>query len=239
MKQLIKQHQDTLDKDNPRDFVDHFLIAGQTNPDLQVDSLVFCCIDIFSGGTDTTSKTMLYAVAFMINYPSVQEKVIAELNTIPNDMICMADKEHLPYTEATLNEIFRVSSVAPIPPPRQLSEKVQLGKYQLPKDSVFVTSTYSVHFDQDYWGDPEVFRPERFILDGKFKSNERILPFGYGKRRCVGESLARVQNFLLFANLMKNFRFSAAADVLPDLTPVPGFFIGPSSFTSKVQIINY
>ena len=235
MDELIKQHQDTLDEEHPRDFIDKYLIAAQDNPALSVESLLFCCIDIFSGGTDTTSKSMLYAVALMINHPDIQDKVKSELRTIDKDVVSMDDKEVLPYTEATLNEIFRFSSVAPIPPPRQLSAPVQLGPYKIPANTIFVTSTYSVHFDQEYWGDPEVFRPERFIVDGKFKANERILPFGVGKRRCIGESLARVQNFLFFANLMKKFRFSAVDDDLPDLTPVPGFFIGPPSYKARIE----
>lgn len=40
----------------------------------------------------------------------------------------------------------------------------------------------SLHMDKDIWGDPKVFRPERFIVDGQLiVSRDRSLPFGAGK----------------------------------------------------------
>lgn len=42
-------------------------------------------------------------------------------------------------------------------------------------------SIYSVHMDKEYWGDPEVFRPERFLnKEGKIIYDDRILTFGFG-----------------------------------------------------------
>ena len=44
-----------------------------------------------------------------------------------------------------------------------------------------------------------IFRPERFLdADGFFKPNEMLQPFGIGRRKCLGESLARMENFLFF-----------------------------------------
>jgi len=40
----------------------------------------------------------------------------------------------------------------------------------------------SVHMDKKHWGDPENFRPERFISpEGKFVKDEHFMPFGTGK----------------------------------------------------------
>lgn len=45
-----------------------------------------------------------------------------------------------------------------------------------------MNNLYSVHMDPEYWGDPENFRPERFInADGTFRKDERMIPFGKGK----------------------------------------------------------
>jgi len=44
-------------------------------------------------------------------------------------------------------------------------------------------SIYSVHMDKNHWGDPEVFRPERF-LDATgtiFLKDDWLIPFGLGK----------------------------------------------------------
>ncbi len=52
---------------------------------------------------------------------------------------------------------------------------------------------YWFHMDPTYWGDPESFRPERFIdpSSNTLLRHERFMPFGHGKRICMGESLAR------------------------------------------------
>ena len=68
----------------------------------------------------------------------------------------------------------------------------------------------AVHMEPSYWGDPEAFRPERFINeDGSFRRDERVIPFGIGKRFCLGETLARMEMFMLFTCLLQRFQFTA------------------------------
>ena len=53
------------------------------------------------------------------------------------------------------------------------------------------------------------FTPERFLArdNGKshFKHNPKVTPFGTGKRKCVGEALAKAQLYLLFTRLMQKY----------------------------------
>jgi hypothetical protein len=67
---------------------------------------------------------------------------------------------------------------------------------------------WSVLHDREHWGDPEVFRPERFLdADGRFIKDEFIVQFGAGKRVCFGETLDRNMLFLIFSTLMQEFIF--------------------------------
>ena len=80
-------------------------------------------------------------------------------------------------------------------------------------------------------------RPERFLDEqGKYRNNEMLNPFGIGRRKCLGESLARMENFLFFVNIFKNFKFSQAADSPPSLEPDVGFTYGPFPFQTKVAL---
>lgn len=67
--------------------------------------------------------------------------------------------------------------------------------------------TLLYNFNLETWGDPEVFRPERFIMeDGTLnRHHHAFLPFGYGKRVCLGESLARDELFLFTSSLFQRF----------------------------------
>jgi cytochrome P450 len=91
---------------------------------------------------------------------------------------------------------------------------------------------WSVLHDREHWSDPEVFRPERFLdTDGKFVKDEWLIPFGVGKRVCLGEILARNMLFLIFTTLMQEFTFrTPEEDPYPTTDTLPGFTAAPTSF---------
>lgn len=79
-------------------------------------------------------------------------------------------------------EVERLYHVAPIIGPRRAMTSTNLDKYIIPKDSTVLINLYSVNMSKEIWGDPEVFRPERFLNnDGKILSHDKFLPFGLGK----------------------------------------------------------
>ena len=62
----------------------------------------------------------------------------------------------------------------------------------------------AVFYNQDFFKDPGTFRPERFIdASGEFVSDERVIYFGTGKRRCVGEILGRAEQYLFSVALIQ------------------------------------
>ena len=80
-------------------------------------------------------------------------------------------------------------------------------------------------------------RPERFITaEGKYKADERNIPFGIGKRRCLGENLARMENFLFLANIIKHFKFETSDGSIPEVRPQAGITYGPQPFSMRVTV---
>ena len=134
--------------------------------------------------------------------------------------------------------MWRYCNILPVTVPKLSSCPIKVGSYEIPANTHVTMSTYSVHMDQAYWGDPESFRPERFIsAEGRYQSDERNIPFGIGKRRCAGETVARTENFLFLANLMKNFSFGPGLDGrVPELRPLAGLTNGPQPFLTKVTM---
>ena len=89
--------------------------------------------------------------------------------------------------------------------------------------------------DKEIWGDPEKFRPERFINSkGEYVSDERLAFFGMGKRVCIGESLARKMDFIFFVKILQEFNLSLPeGDPKPSTIPISGFTYAPQSFRIK------
>ena len=71
----------------------------------------------------------------------------------------------------------------------------------------------SLYHDQETFGDPENFRPERFF-DSELQKKISVVfqPFGHGSRRCIGEPLAVRQILCVLAVLAHQFEFSVQPD---------------------------
>lgn len=57
----------------------------------------------------------------------------------------------------------------------------------------------------DLWGDPGTFRPDRFLGPSGLLNKElteKVLIFGMGKRRCLGDRLARLEMFIFLITLL-------------------------------------
>lgn len=86
--------------------------------------------------------------------------------------------------------------------------------------------------------DPEVFRPERYLKneENSVTIPEYFIPFGFGKRRCMGETLARANIFLFTATLLQNFNFFPSPTSPPNLEWKEGITPGPSPYKARITL---
>ena len=82
-----------------------------------------------------------------------------------------------------------------------------------------------------YWGDPHVFRPERYLPPNEYNKDAWI-PFSKGVRNCIGQELAIIETKVILAMTLRQFEFSAAFD---ELGKLKGDGSGYPSDTSGVQ----
>uniref|UniRef100_A0A7E4W900 Cytochrome P450 n=1 Tax=Panagrellus redivivus TaxID=6233 RepID=A0A7E4W900_PANRE len=147
---------------------------------------------------------------YIIQNPDIQRKAHAELNEFIGDRIITTDdKTNLKYINAIVAETQRMCNLVPMNVPHKTTRDVEVMGYKIPKDTVIIDQISTVMHDERYFPDAESFRPERFIdSNGKFFQPPELMPFGVGKRACLGEGLARLELFLFTANLLNQFEFT-------------------------------
>lgn len=87
---------------------------------------------------------------------------------------------------------------------------------------------WAVHNDPKLWENPDIFKPERFLdQKGSFVKSNYVIPFSVGPRFCLGEQLAKMEVFVLFASMVQKFEF------LPDPNKdgLPSIVDGTSGFS--------
>ncbi|XP_046394154.1 methyl farnesoate epoxidase-like [Ischnura elegans] len=247
IKQEIKKHRESFDGDNPRDFIDTYINEVDKNRHnhqtwYEEKQLVMICVDLFMAGSDTTFNSLTFSMLYMILYPEVLSKVQEELDKVVgrDRLPSLEDRPSLPYVEATINEVLRLSTVAPLAVPHSpwYAEKdAELQGYIIPKNSRVILNLHAVHHDPKIWVDPQNFRPERFLdKNGKLIKHEAFIPFGAGKRQCLGEALARNNLFLFFSGLAQKYYIS-----VPEGHPTPsnevegGLTVVPKAFEVRFQ----
>ena len=107
---------------------------------------------------------------------------------------------------AVLLESFRTAALVGPGVPHYTTDNVAVGEYVIPKDSIVFGSLYHVMNDPETFQNPHKFNPDRFLNDqGQFVSDERVTPFGIGKRICLGQTLAEKEFYIFFAGIMQQF----------------------------------
>jgi cytochrome P450 len=147
-------------------------------------------------------------------------------------------RSKMPYTEAVLLEIQRLGNIAPNSLLHATSKTTRIGNYVLPAGTTINSSMLSIMMDPKAFPDPEQFKPERFIdsNNGSFVPHPNVVPFGVGKRRCLGESLAKTELFIFFTGLIEKFEIKLADEKKKPTTQYrPGITLTPHPF--KVRFI--
>ncbi|CAD5218095.1 unnamed protein product [Bursaphelenchus okinawaensis] len=240
----IKENDYTHDIE-PSDYIDAFLsererqIRTEGNEgNFTMNQLRNVCMDLWIAGQETTSSTITWIIAYIINHPEVQEKLQKELDTVIGSkrIIKNSDRPNLPYTNAVIMECQRCCNLLSQNIPRCATEDVEISGYKFRKNTIFVPQISVLLQNPSLFPIPEKFNPDRFInAEGKLRQVEELIPFSLGKRICLGEGMARMELFIFTANLFNQYEFSSGK-VPPSLQKMNGASTMTIPYNCKVQI---
>ena len=151
-------------------------------------------------------------MAELICNPEKMKRAQADLDEVVgrNRRVEESDTERLPYLCAVVKEVFRLHPAVPFLIPHRADERCEISGFVIPKHSQIIVNVWAIGRDPAIWNEPSKFVPERFI-DSKMSSVDyrgqhfELIPFGAGRRICVGLPLASRMIHLVLASLLHSF----------------------------------
>ncbi|CAH0549308.1 unnamed protein product [Brassicogethes aeneus] len=195
-----------VDTDVEGDYLDSLIKRVKTNSDLTWETALFALEDII-GGHSAVGNFLIKLLAYLAKESEVQAKIQAEIDA-KEKPVTICDRSSMPYTEATIFEAVRLIA-SPIVP-RVANQNSSINGYEIEKDTVLFLNNYDLSMSKALWNDPAKFKPERFLKNGKIVKPDYFLPFGGGRRSCMGYKIVQLVSFGILSDILQNYT------VLPD-----------------------
>ena len=243
MSRIVEEHRQTMQLDaSPRDFTDALLQHLATDDTLSEEHIMFELED-FLGGHSGVGNLAMLTLGFAAKNPEVCARIRAEAKEATNGErpVSLRDKDLMPYTEATILETLRICS-SPIVP-HVATTDTSIGGYNITKDTVVFLNNLELNTSAAYWEEPQLFRPERFLQEGRegvmrVVKPAHFIPFSTGKRTCIGQRLVQGGCFAILASVIQNFEVEESL-TRPLVPPTACVALPPAplAFTLRLRAI--
>ncbi|XP_072761683.1 cytochrome P450 4C1-like [Anoplolepis gracilipes] len=167
-------------------------------------------------GHDTVTRAIMFTLLLLAEHKDIQERVRVEIDTVMQEnreKLTMKALQNLSYLERCLKETLRLyPSVFFIV--RNPTEDVKLQSYVVPTGTTLFLNIMAVHRDPNFWPNPEVFDPDRFLPE-KIQNRHpySYIPFSAGPRNCIGQKFALLELKAIIASLLHNFYLEPVDDM--------------------------
>ncbi|KAF5366564.1 hypothetical protein D9758_008987 [Tetrapyrgos nigripes] len=190
---------------------------------------------------------MQWFSALIPAHPEIQEKAHQELDNVVgrSRLPTMDDEKNLPYIRAIIKEVERCHNPFWLGNPHVSTQDFTYRGQFIPKDTVLILNTYTMHHDHQRHPDPFKFNPDRYLNDSTLSSESANLPnvmerdhwmFGIGRRICPGIWVAEREIFLVIVRMLWAFRMEEIPDEPIDLKEYDGLS-GRSPVPFRIQMI--
>ncbi|HYJ20597.1 MAG TPA: cytochrome P450 [Solirubrobacterales bacterium] len=171
-------------------------------------------------GHETTANAMSWTWYLLALNHGARERMLAEVDEVLGERRpTVEDMAKLPWTTACVLEAMRMFSPAWIVP-RVCVEEDVIDGHRIPKGATVIMPINTLHHDERFWEQPDVFDPTRFLPENaRAHHRSAYLPFGGGRRVCAGQSFALMEVTLIAAMMSRSFTYEL----------MPGFPVAPEA----------
>ncbi|XP_034078173.1 cytochrome P450 1B1-like [Gymnodraco acuticeps] len=241
----VDEHRETFDPEVTRDMSDAIIgVIDKADNDngLTKGHTEGTVSDLIGAGLDTVSTALNWILLLLAKHPDMQTKLHELIDKVVgrDRLPSVEDRNSLTYLDAFIYETMRFTSFVPITIPHCTTSDVTIEGLHIPKDTVVFVNQWSINHDPLKWKDPHIFDPLRFLdekgcLDKDITNN--VMIFSAGKRRCIGNQIAKVEIFMFFAILLHQCRFEKRDNDDLSLNCSYGLTLKPLNYkiTAKVR----
>jgi len=175
-------------------------------------------------GHDTTAYSIAWTLIELAKNPIDQAVLHEELNSVTFN-----ERKHVNMLKNVIQESLRFHPVVGLGIFRYtqktiiMKQKSSELEFKIPKGATVMIPSASRHRDVEYYEEPDVFKPSRWE-DPSEKAVSAFMPYGVGKRNCIGQSLANAELYSVMACLCAEYHFSiedeGTAEMMITLKPV-------------------
>lgn len=163
---------------------------------------------IFVGGSETTSRFLVMAIYYVCANEEVKAKLEEELKDINLEEIDYVSIAKYKYLEAVFMEVSRIYGPGNAIQYRECLRDNKIGDLLIKKGTLVNIGNMFNQFSPKYFDEPMKFKPERWF--GEEAENLKklpyvFLPYSAGKRNCIGQHFAILQDKLTLVYLLQNY----------------------------------
>jgi cytochrome P450 len=147
-------------------------------------------LTLLVAGHETTASALAWAFERLVGERPVLDRLVEEI-----------DAGEDAYVTATIQETLRARPVLPNVAPRLVAKPIEIGGWSYPTGCSLVANGYLIHHDPEIYPDPYAFRPDRFLEEPP--GTYTWIPFGGGRRRCLGASFAMLEMKVVLSTLLE------------------------------------
>ncbi|OEL19447.1 Cytochrome P450 78A5 [Dichanthelium oligosanthes] len=200
-----------------RDDLLSYMLALPEDERLEDSDVIAVLWEMIFRGVDVVAILLEWAMARIALHPDIQSKAHKEINeVVGSHPITDSDVPNLHLLQCIVKETLRMHPPGPLLSWARLAgHDAQVGKHVVPAGTTAMVNMWAISHDQNIWGDPWVFRPERFGEQdvSVLGSDLRLAPFGSGRRACPGRMMGLSTVQLWLGRLLQEYEWLPARPI--------------------------
>lgn len=191
-------------------FMEQLLLDPRMSRDVVESALK----DMFIAGADITANVLSFVLYHLAKNPTAQDRLYTEIRQRCKDSELNESMfANMPYLKACIKESLRL-----VPPVRdgirrEIERDTVVAGFTIPSGTTLVLCNSVISSDEDHFPDPLAYIPERWLRNTETRGTMHpfaVLPFGFGRRNCVGKRIAELQMHVFIVKLLQRYSLSLA-----------------------------